>query len=223
MKKFKAAIFDMDGTLLESMYIWRNLAPEYLKRNNIAVPDDLLERLAPMAIKKAVDFLIDAFHINLTPEAMYNELLEVLADFYRTSAVPKPGAREFLQKLHSNNIPTVIFSATPEHLLHLALDRWDMTRYFSHGLISCDMLPYRKNNPESFFAVARHLNTDPADVMIFEDAWYAASTASSAGFAVTAIADSVEPRTEDMRELAEFYVEKSWDEFPAERYFQLNN
>ena len=45
MKKFKAAIFDMDGTLLESMYIWRNLAPEYLKRNNIAVPDDLLERI----------------------------------------------------------------------------------------------------------------------------------------------------------------------------------
>ena len=59
--------------------------------------------------------------------------------------------------------------------------------------------------------------------MIFEDAWYAASTASSAGFAVTVIADSVENRTGELRELAEFYVEKSWDEFPAERYFQLNN
>ena len=223
MKKFKAAIFDMDGTLLESMYIWRNLAPEYLTRNNIPVPDDLLEKINPMGTRQAVDYLIESFHIDLTNDELHNELLEVLADFYRNTAALKPGAKEFLQKLRANNIPTVIFSATPEHLLHLALDRLDMSRYFSHGLLSCDMIKYRKNNPEAFFAVARYLNTDPADVMIFEDAWYAASTAVNAGFAVTVMADKVERRADELRSIAEFYVEKSWDEFPVERYFQLNN
>ena len=59
MKKFKAAIFDMDGTLLDSMYIWRHLAPAYLERNNIAVPDDLVDKMAIMGIRRAVDFLIE--------------------------------------------------------------------------------------------------------------------------------------------------------------------
>ena len=223
MKKFKAAIFDMDGTLLESMYIWRNLVPEYLARNNISVSNDLLEIIAPMGTSQAVDFIIKSFHLDLTHDELHDELLAVLEDFYRNSAALKPGAKAFLQKLHANNIPAVIFSATPEYLLRLAMDRLDMSRYFSHGLLSCDTVKYRKNDPEAFLAVAGYLNTDPAEIMIFEDAWYAASTAVNAGFAVTVMADKEEQRTEELRAIAEFYVEKSWDEFPLERYFQLNN
>ena len=56
MRKFKAAIFDMDGTLLDTMYIWRHLAPEYLKHNNIAVPENLTDQLAIMGIGRAVEF-----------------------------------------------------------------------------------------------------------------------------------------------------------------------
>ena len=112
MKKFKAAIFDMDGTILDSMYIWHHLAESYLIKKNIPIPEDLADKLVIMSIHKAVKMLIADFELDLTPEAMLNELQNVLADFYRTQAVFKPGAKEFLQKLRDNNIATMVFSAT---------------------------------------------------------------------------------------------------------------
>lgn len=219
MKKFKAAIFDMDGTLLDTMYIWRHLAPAYLERNNIQVPDDLTDKLAIMGISRAVEFLIENFKLEISHDALHQELINILADYYRYKAVFKPGAEEFLQKLRERNIPTMVFSATPEHLLHLALNRLDGVKYFSHGLLSCTTIQCGKNKPEAFFTAARHIGHKMDDVMIFEDAWYAASTAKNAGFAVTVMADEQEHRIPEMRALADFYIENSFDEFPIDKFF----
>ena len=219
MKKFKAAIFDMDGTLLDTMYIWRHLAPAYLERNNIPAPDDLTDKLAIMGISRAVEFLIENFHLTISHEELHQEIIDILADYYRYKAVFKPGAVEFLQKLQERNIPTMVFSATPEHLLDLALTRLDAVKYFSHGLLSCNSIKLAKNKPEAFFTAAQHIGAAPDEVMIFEDAHYAASTAKNAGFAVTVMADNEEHRIQEMRELADFYIEKSFDEFPIDTFF----
>ena len=219
MKKLKAAIFDMDGTLLDTMYIWRHLAPAYLEKNNIAVPDDLTDKLAIMGISRAVEFLIENFHLTISHDELHQELIGILADYYKHKAVFKPGAVEFLQKLRDKNIPTMVFSATPEDLLDLALSRLDAVKYFSHGLLSCRTIQCAKNKPEAFFTAARHIETAPEDVMIFEDAWYAASTAKNAGFTVTVMADEQETRIAEMRALADFYIEKSFDEFPVNNFF----
>ena len=219
MKKFKAAIFDMDGTLLDTMYIWHHLAPEYLKRNDIELPENMTDQMATMGISRAVDFLITSFNLNISHEKLHQELINILADYYRNHAEFKPGAVSLLEKLRQHNIPAMVFSATPEDLLMMALNRLDAVKYFSHGLISCGTIKSSKNKPEAFLKAAEHLGFPPDEIMIFEDAWYAASTAKSAGFTVGIIADNEEPRTAEMRELADFYVEKSWDEFPFERFF----
>lgn len=219
MKKFKAVIFDMDGTILDSMYIWHHLAESYLVKNNIPVPDDLADKLVIMSIQNAVKMLIADFKLDLTPEAMLDELHNVLADFYRTQADFKPGAKEFLQKLRDNNIATMVFSATPEHLLHLALERLDAKQYFSHGLLSCDTVGYGKHKEEAFVKAAEHFGFAPDEIMIFEDAHYAATTAKKAGFSLAIMADKWERRTGELREIADFYMEKSYEEFPFEKFF----
>ena len=219
MKKFKAAIFDMDGTLLDTMYIWRHLAPEYLRKNNIAVPDDLTDQLAIMGIGRAVTFLIENFNIKIAPEELHREIIGILADYYRHHAIFKPGAEEFLQKMQARGIPTMVFSATPEDLLDLALGRLDALKYFSHGVLSVNTIKCAKNKPEAFYTAAEHIGFPVEDVMIFEDALYAASTVKKAGFALTVMADNEEHHTQEMRELADFYIEKSWDEFPIDRFF----
>ena len=219
MKKFKAAIFDMDGTLLDTMYIWRHLAPAYLKRNNIAVPADLADKMTIMGIRRAVDFLIENFHLTIAPEELLQELLDILADYYRCEAVLKPGAAAFLSSLRERGIATVVFSATPQHLIRMALERQNAVDYFSHGLLSCEDIGCSKSKPEAFMAVAQHLNVTKDEVMVFEDAWYAASTAKAGGFPLCVMADAQEHRTDEMRALADVYIEKSWDEFPVDRYF----
>ena len=219
MKKFKAVIFDMDGTILDSMYIWHHLAESYLIKNNIPIPEDLADKLVIMSIHKAVKMLIADFKLDLTPEAMLNELQNVLADFYRTQAVFKPGAKEFLQKLRDNNIATMVFSATPEHLLHLALERLDAKQYFSHGLLSCDTVGCGKNREEAFFKAAEHFGFAPDEIMIFEDAHYAATTAKRAGFTIGIMADKWEQRSHELRNIADFYMETSYEEFPFEKFF----
>lgn len=219
MKKFKAAVFDMDGTLLDTMYIWRHLAPEYLKRNKIAAPADLTDQLAIMGIGRAADFLIENFNLKISKEALYNEIIEILADYYRTEATFKPGAKNFLQAMRDRNIPTMVFSATPDDLLDLALSRLDALKYFSKGLLSVPAIKCAKNQPEAFYIAAERIGYPVDEVMIFEDAHYAASTAKAAGFAVTVMADREEHRKQEMRELADFYIEENWDEFPIDRFF----
>ena len=219
MKKFKAAIFDMDGTLLDSMYIWHHLAENYLIKNNIPIPEDLADKLVIMSINNAVKMLISDFKLDITPEAMLQELHNVLADFYRTQADFKPGAKAFLQKLRDKNIATMVFSATPEHLLHLTLDRLDAKQYFSCGLLSCDTVKCGKNKEEAFFKAAEYLGFAPDEIMIFEDAHYAATTAKKAGFTLGIMADKWERRTQEQREIADVYIEKSFDEFPIDNFF----
>ena len=209
----------MDGTLLDSMYIWHHLAESYLIKNNIPIPDDLADKLVIMSIQNAVKMLIADFKLDLTPEAMRDELHNVLADFYRTQAGFKPGAKTFLQKLRDKNIQTMVFSATPEHLLHLALERLDAKQYFSHGLLSCDTVGYGKHKEEAFFKAAEHLGFAPDEIMIFEDAHYAATTAKRAGFSLGIVADKWERRTQELREIADFYIEQNFDEFPVDNFF----
>ena len=209
----------MDGTLLDTMYIWRNLAKEYLIRHNIAIPEELKSKLVTMGIIRAINVLREDFQINMTPEKIQEGLFEVLEDYYTSNSVFKPGARELLENLRSRNIPTVLLSATPERFLRLALGKLDAIGYLSNGILSCASLPYNKQHPESFFIAAEHLHSTPAETVVFEDAWYAANTAKKAGFTVAIIADKSELKVAETRELADFYAEKSWDEFPFDRFF----
>lgn len=219
MKKFKGAIFDMDGTLLDTMYMWRHLAQEYLKHSNISMPDDITEQMAIKGLNATVDYMIDNLNLNISHEKLTQELLDMIADHYRTQAVMKKGALDFLRKLNERGVSTVVLSATDENLIMLAADRLGMTKYLSHKLLSCGTLKYTKNHPESFIKAAKYIGCAPDEVMVFEDAWYAASTAKNAGLALGVIADREEHRTAEMRELADFYIEESWDEFPIDRFF----
>ena len=219
MNKYNAAVFDMDGTLLDSMGFWRNLAPEYLRSKNIVVSDDLADQLAQVDICTAVNVMVRRFNLSLSPKIVHQELLEILSDYYCTKAVFKPRAEKFLQKLRERNIDTVVFSSTPEYLLRPALESLHASEYFTKGIISCDTVKYAKDCVEAFYAVASILDAAPEKIMVFEDALYAAATADKAGLGVTVVADKEEKRTAELRSIADFYIENSFDEFPVDHFF----
>lgn len=219
MKKYKAAIFDMDGTLLDTMYVWRHLSRIYLEQHHIPIEKNLEDQLVIMGIRKAAEFLTVHFPEEGSAETIHQELIKILDEYYCHHAVFKPGAERFLQKMRARRIPTMVFSATPEELIKMALTRLGAMDYFSCGLLSCSTIQSSKHHTEAFLKAAQHMNFAVEEIMVFEDALYAAATAKKAGFTLGIMADREETHVDQMRSLADFYMEESWDEFPIDHFF----
>ena len=184
-KKF--AIFDMDGTLIDSMGFWKNLATEYLTSKGIAeIPGEILARIKPMTMSESAALFKQEFGLTGVVEAEMNAMME---DHYRRDIPLKPGVREYLQNLHRQGVRMCVASATAEHLMESCLTRLDVRQYFEF-LLSCETVGAGKRSPLVYQEAARRLGAAPGDVAVYEDALYAVQTAKEALFHVVGVFDS---------------------------------
>ena len=124
----KYAIFDMDGTLIDSMVFWKNLATEYLTSKGILqIPADILEQIKPMTMSESAALFRREFGLTGDVEAQMNEMME---DHYRNDIPLKPGAWEYLENLHRQGVRMCVASATAEHLMESCLTRLGVRQYF---------------------------------------------------------------------------------------------
>ena len=213
--KFRAAIFDLDGTLLDSMKIWSNLAQEFLLRHNINDVIDLDGKLGVISMHNALEYLIKEFAIDISLEAAYRETWQIVEEFYNTIAQPKPGITTLLDHLQHNNIPCGIITATETGLVIPALERTGLNGYFKE-IFSCSAMNTSKRTPEVFYKMSELLGAEPSETIVFEDALYAALTAKKAGYAVAAVYDSSEKNPSLLQETADWYCQ-CWTELPLEK------
>lgn len=211
---FKAAIFDMDGTLLDSMYIWRNLCREFLLRHNIDQDIDLDGKLGVISMRNALEYVINEFGLNVTADEAAQESWQIIKDYYLTRSQIKPGIIKILEYLKKNNIPCGIITATESGLVNAALEHAKLSGYFTE-IFSCSDMQTSKRKPEIFYQMSEVLGAKPAETVVFEDALYAALTAKNAGYAVAAVYDFSEKNPEKLKETANWYC-NSWDELPLD-------
>ena len=177
----KYAIFDMDGTLIDSMVFWKNLATEYLTSKGILqIPADILEQIKPMTMSESAALFRREFGLTGDVEAQMNEMME---DHYRNDIPLKPGAWEYLENLHRQGVRMCVASATAEHLMESCLTRLGVRQYFEF-LLSCETVGAGKRSPLVYQESARRLGTVPGEIAVYEDALYAVQTAKAAGFHV---------------------------------------
>ena len=182
----KYAIFDMDGTLIDSMVFWKNLATEYLTSKGILqIPADILEQIKPMTMSESAALFRREFGLTGDVEAQMNEMME---DHYRNDIPLKPGAWEYLENLHRQGVRMCVASATAEHLMESCLTRLDVRQYFEF-LLSCETVGAGKRSPLVYQESARRLGTVPGEIAVYEDALYAVQTAKAAGFHVVGVYD----------------------------------
>jgi HAD superfamily hydrolase (TIGR01509 family) len=183
----KYAIFDMDGTLIDSMGFWKNLATEYLTAKGIAeIPGEILERIRPITMSESAALFRHEFGLTGDVEAQMNAMMDA---HYRNDIPLKPGALEYLQNLHRRGVRMCVASATAEQLMESCLTRLGVRNFFEF-LLSCETVGAGKRCPLVYHESARRLGADPGEIAVYEDALYAVQTAKAAGFHVMGVYDA---------------------------------
>ena len=183
------AIFDMDGTLVDSMGYWRNMEREFLLSKGITDGlDAILEATKPMTLTESCTYFSEKCGIDCSPQQFIAEVETIMARHYAHDVQLKPGVREYLGDLKQRGIPMCVASATNKPLVELCLNTLGLQDCFRF-ILSCVEVGAGKNRPDVFVEAARRLGASPADCAVFEDAIYAVRSAHDAGFWVVAVKD----------------------------------
>lgn len=203
------AIFDMDGTLIDSMVFWRELTAEYLSSKGVRnIPADILERIKPMTLSESAALFKQEFGLTGDPKA---EMTAMMDRHYRNDIPLKPGVREYLSVLHERGVRMCVASATAEPLMEACLSRLGVREYFDF-LLSCESVGAGKRSPEVYHESARRLGAAPGEIVVYEDALYALRTAKDAGYYAVAVYD--DSSAEKWRTIAEIADETiiNWED-----------
>ena len=205
-------IFDMDGTLIDSMKYWRNVGAEYLEQ--LGIPGDhsaLLEQVYKMTMMDSALLFKREFGLPQSPQQIVAEMEDMIAMHYLTDIQLKPGAAEYLRRLREDDVWLCIATATPEPLARACLERLGVADCFAF-ILSCDEVNASKERPDIFLECAWRLGAEPEDIAVFEDAYYAARTAKMVGFYVVGVFDpDGERHWHDMERICDETI-LNWDE-----------
>lgn len=187
--RIRACIFDMDGTLLDSMRYWRRMHFDFLRDHGLSVPEDLREALPFMSTERSSGLFAERFgHLGLTRADILEEYRQRMILCYAAEVAETPGASAFLGHLRAQGIPFCIATMTQMDMALPALERHGLTEGSAFALCTHD-LGLSKTDPACFEAIAARLGVEPSDCAVFEDALYAMEGAHRAGCAVYGIAD----------------------------------
>lgn len=189
-KKF--AVFDMDGTLVDSMGYWQRMEREcLLRRGAKAGPrlEALIARLKPMTLLDAARIFIAELGFSGTPDRIVAEMNESMRRHYERDVPLKPGVKEYLCGLVRRGAALCTASATDTPLVELCLRRLGVDREFRF-LLSCGEVGASKDRPDVYLEAARRLGSVPAETAVFEDSLSALTTAKNAGFYTVAVYDA---------------------------------
>ena len=209
----QGVIFDFDGTLFDSMFIWDTAGEVYLRSIGKEPEADLQKFLKPMSLLQSAQYIREKYDIPLSVEEIMDGVNRTVENFYFYTVEPKPGVIDFLEELHRRNIKMCIATATDRYQVEAALQRCKMRHFFSE-IFTCTEVGSGKDRPDIFRKAMEHLQTDRSNTAVVEDAYHAAFTAKQDGFMVVGVYDSHESRQQELLQLADVFLPE---------YLHLNN
>ncbi len=199
------AIFDFDGTLFDSMHVWKGIRYNFMKELGINLTEDDVKAFEGLFLRESLLIAIERFNLQQTYEQLLERLFEYIKKRYLSETEPKNDIIDFLERLKAKGVKMGIATATGESALVAVLEKFNMLHYFS-AIYSTYTVGASKTESRVYDVVLEALGTDKATTWIFEDALYAAKTAKANGYNLVGIYDVSEPRTEELSELADIYI-----------------
>ena len=210
--RLQSAIFDMDGTLLDSMPTWRELGPSFLKERGIPVTPEQLHTLRTMTDHEVIPYLQETCGLEMTTEQIMDEIIRRMEDFYTHRVQPKPGLEKFLSILKMEGVWMYVATATHRRLAEKALKTAGIDHYFRGIVTSADAGSHKSESAEIYEMALRRLQSNKRDTVVFEDALYAARTAKAAGFRVAGVYDvTAEKDQAELQRICDYYI-RSYEE-----------
>lgn len=206
LENIKAVIFDLDGTVVDSMWMWEAIDIEYLAKFGIPLPPDLQKNISGMSFKDTAVYFKETFGIPDSLEQIKSDWNDMAMDKYCNEVPLKPGVLEFLKKLKERGIKTGIATSNSKELAFAVLAALGLTPYFDEVHMSCEV-KQGKPAPDIYLLVAECLSVAPEQCLVFEDIPEGIQAGKAAGMKVCGVEDAFSAAyREEKTELADYYI-----------------
>lgn len=206
MNKKVGIIFDMDGTLLESMHIWINLYTDLLKILGISSDESIYDIASKMSLPEIAEYIVKKHSMSKTPQEVLSIIREYIEHFYFNEVNTKEKAREVLEYFNNKDIPMSVATLTNKKYTLGALNHNEITQFFN-PILTCREVGHYKTEPNIYLECAKIMGTQIQNTYVVEDTLYALKTANKAGFITVGIYDvNAEPDREKIKKEAKFYI-----------------
>ena len=206
MDRLKAVIFDLDGTLVDSMWIWPKIDVEYLGRFGIALTQELAEDVGGMSFTETAVYFKERFHLPDSVERIKEDWNAMALDKYQKEVPLKQGVREYLEWCTANHLRLEIATSNSRQLVESVIRAQGVAEYFDCILTSCEV-ERGKPAPDIYLEVAKRLGVAPGNCLVFEDIVPGIRAGKAAGMQVCAVWDGGDVASEQRKkELADYYI-----------------
>lgn len=207
----KAIIFDLDGTLVDSMWMWKAIDIEYLGRFGYACPPDLQKVIEGMSFTETAVYFKKRFALTDSIEKIKADWVEMSIDKYRKEVPLKEGVKEFLDLARERGIKLGIATSNGREMVDAVLTSLGISGYFSNITIGCEVAA-GKPAPDIYLYVAKRLGVKPEECLVFEDVPAGITAGRAAGMTVIAVEDGFSREMRKEKEaLADGFIENYFE------------
>lgn len=202
----KAAIFDLDGTLIHSMWVWQTVDKEYALRHNLKPTKEFYKAMEGMGFSEVAKHYVDTFNLGLTVEEVKNEWLDMTINKFKNEVPMKPYVKEMLDHCKGLGLKMGIATSCNRLLVHAVLGKHNIEHYFDIIVTSCEA-GAGKPSPDVYLKAAMGLGVEPKDCIVFEDVPNGARAGKNAGMTACVVEDiDNEDLREELRQIGDFYI-----------------